>query len=72
MKISGGSNHTSAGVFNRGSYDPKGIEMFCCSEKANSGLDSTNVQIVISKNKIIFMYFFTIVCINYIVQIFIA
>ena len=26
MKVSGGSNHTSAGVFNRGSYDPKGIE----------------------------------------------
>jgi len=57
IEIVGGSYHTSAGVFNLGSYDPKGIETSYCSEKADSELANTIMQITISEDKTNFIHY---------------
>ena len=57
IEVVGGSYHTTAGVLNLGSYDPKGIETSYCSEKTDSELDSTTIQIMISESKTNFITF---------------
>jgi hypothetical protein len=56
-EVVGGLNHTTAGVFNLGSYDPKGIEMSYCSENTDSELDSSIIQITINESKTNFITF---------------